>query len=122
MGAKGYVMKKQTSVLTDPPSRHCSRSGSVMEAGFILAVGAEEDRQSRWVEGKPEYSFWHGLNINNRRQFPVITYCCEQCGFLESYAQLPNAPAKTLLRPARAVENSPADQLLRSSVQEQADS
>ena len=60
-----------------------------MEPGFLLERG-DHDRlgATQWVEGIPERSFWSGLRIKNRRKFPVVSYRCEGCGYLASYARL----------------------------------
>jgi hypothetical protein len=39
-----------------------------------------------WMEGNPEKSFWTGLKTTGRQRYSVMTYRCERCGFLESYA------------------------------------
>ena len=42
---------------------------------------------SFWVEGTVVYSFWKGYIIKNRRVMNTVTYRCEKCGLLESYAK-----------------------------------
>jgi uncharacterized Fe-S cluster-containing MiaB family protein len=59
-----------------------------MEEGVLLDRGhgnvlvVEE-----WLEGAPEKSFWLGLKTKGRDRFPVATYRCTRCGYLESYAK-----------------------------------
>ena len=57
-----------------------------MEEGFVLdnADGGAR-RVSEWVEGAPQTSFWLGLKVSEARK--IVTYRCESCGFLESYAK-----------------------------------
>jgi hypothetical protein len=59
-----------------------------MEQGFLLDLGhANARRQSQWVAGEPETSFWLGLKTSDRPVLEVTTFRCSHCGFLESYAQ-----------------------------------
>ena len=71
----------------------CPRCGSQMEPGFVMD---REDHSvqavAKWVEGAPERSFWSGLKTTGRETFPVISYRCEKCGYLEAYAR-PLQPA-----------------------------
>ena len=60
-----------------------------MEEGFLLDVTHSRYRhyrQSTWVQGRPEPSFWTGLKLKGRTQRHVITLRCSLCGYLESYA------------------------------------
>jgi hypothetical protein len=59
-----------------------------MEVGYLLEKG-ENNRKSQatWVEGAPEASFWTGMKTGDRRQLPVLTYRCRQCGWLDFYAR-----------------------------------
>ena len=58
-----------------------------MEEGVTLdrkhgnAIGVPE-----WLEGPPEHSIWTGLKTKGRDRFPVRTFRCTRCGYLESYA------------------------------------
>jgi len=66
----------------------CPKCGAVMEQGFLLDLGhANARRQSQWVAGEPETSFWLGLKTSDRPVLEVTTFRCSHCGFLESYAQ-----------------------------------
>lgn len=60
-----------------------------MEAGFILDKSFGELTVSEWLEGEPELSCWGRLKTKNRDRYAIVTYRCEQCGFLESYAGRP---------------------------------
>jgi hypothetical protein len=59
-----------------------------MQPGYLLERG---DRNrlgaTHWVEGAPERSFWKGLSVKSRRVLPVVSFRCESCGYLESYAR-----------------------------------
>jgi hypothetical protein len=61
-----------------------------MEPGFVADKGhySVPDVQ-KWVEGRPERSFWSGLKLKDRDVLPVSTYRCERCGYLEFYATAP---------------------------------
>ena len=59
-----------------------------MDEGYILDHTHGNARTvSHWVEGPPERSIWMGLKIKDRRSFGVVTFRCQSCGFLESYAR-----------------------------------
>ena len=65
----------------------CLRCSGAMERGFVIdkAHYSVPDTQN-WVEGAPERSFWMGLRMKGREVVPVVTWRCERCGYLESYA------------------------------------
>ncbi len=63
-----------------------------MEAGFVLDRNYDETRQSTWIDGKAEPNVWiGGVKTGKKEQIPVMTYRCDGCGYLESYAM----PART---------------------------
>jgi hypothetical protein len=70
------------------PRIECPHCGRRMQPGFLLERG-DNNRLSatRWVEGDPEGSFWTGLRIKHRLVLPVVSYRCESCGYLASYAR-----------------------------------
>jgi hypothetical protein len=57
-----------------------------MAEGFIKDHTRNSVDTSKWVDGPPEKSFWHGLKTRGKRQIPMTTYRCSRCGYLESYA------------------------------------
>ena len=58
-----------------------------MEEGFVLDLGHHSSRTpSTWIEGKPEKSFWKGLNLKDREQVPITSFRCKTCGLLLNYA------------------------------------
>jgi hypothetical protein len=64
---------------------HCKRR---MEQGYMLEKGdSNAPAVTHWVQGAPEKSFWMGLKLQGRPVIPVMTYRCEKCGYLESYAR-----------------------------------
>lgn len=66
-----------------------------MEIGVIGDQTHIGTLQSRWIEGKAKEAFWSGLKTDGEAQYKVVTYRCQDCGFLESYA-VDDAPAKTI--------------------------
>lgn len=67
----------------------CPKCNGRMEEGFILdAAHLNSGRVSRWVAGPPSVSLYFEINISGRDQYPVQTYRCAGCGYLESYARL----------------------------------
>lgn len=55
--------------------------GIVVDHGHYNVGGVQE-----WVEGPPERSIWTGLKTKGKESFKVLTYRCDNCGYLESYA------------------------------------
>ena len=65
----------------------CSRCKGPMDVGLVLDRGdANIAIIQQWVEGAPETNFWTGLKTKGRESFKVLTYRCDRCGYLESYA------------------------------------
>ena len=67
------------------PAMKCPKCGSPMITGYLVDHN-QSLKVLDWVEGAPEKSFWTGLKIKDRRNFPVVADRCERCGFLELYA------------------------------------
>ena len=68
----------------------CLRCGGSMEQGFVAdKAHYSMPETQKWVEGIAERSFWTGLKLKDRQMLPVMTYRCDRCGFLESYAASP---------------------------------
>lgn len=65
----------------------CVKCTSKMITGFIPEISSGA-AVSFWVEGEPEYSFWAGgIVIPPDKMIDIVTYRCERCGYLESYAR-----------------------------------
>jgi hypothetical protein len=58
-----------------------------MEPGYVVDETYGERRQSTWVRGEPEPSFWTGLKVRGKERVPVMTFRCSGCGYPESYAE-----------------------------------
>lgn len=66
---------------------NCPKCAGRMEPGYILdKADYNMPTSPEWIEGNPEKSFWTGLKTKGRERHAVMTYRCERCGFLESYA------------------------------------
>jgi len=77
----------------DPP--RCTRCGRMMERGLIMdrARGPLETNAATWIEGAPEFHFFGGLKTRGKERHAVITFRCQGCGYLESYAPAsPDSP------------------------------
>jgi hypothetical protein len=59
-----------------------------MQEGFILDRTHGGLLVSQWIAGPPEPSFWLGTKIGGKPQFPIQSYLCTRCGYLESYANV----------------------------------
>jgi ssDNA-binding Zn-finger/Zn-ribbon topoisomerase 1 len=65
----------------------CPKCNKAMAEGFIMDRGHyNTGTVGQWVEGEPESSIWTGIKTKDRENFPVTTYRCARCGYLESYA------------------------------------
>ena len=66
----------------------CPKCGGGMEHGFVLdnTSGAGGAVSETWQDGAPQKSFWTGVKLLRDQQRPVVSYRCERCGYLESYA------------------------------------
>lgn len=81
------------------PSDICPKCEGQMLEGFIMdrAHGGGQ-LVSRWVAGIPEsksflgFKVSHLINVIGKVQYPIQSFRCSRCGYLESYA---NAPAGT---------------------------
>lgn len=68
-------------------SIRCAKCAGIMEEGFVPDRGHFEIVQpARWVEGKPEKSFWTGTKTVDKREASISAYRCTSCGYLEFYA------------------------------------
>ena len=67
----------------------CSRCGGRLEEGFMPDLGHLNvpNPPAEWVEGQPEKSFWDGIKTKGREVYKVVTFRCEGCGYLESFAR-----------------------------------
>ena len=71
----------------------CPRCRGPMDLGFLMdRADGSIPTVAQWVEGAPERSFWTGLKTKGREAYPLTSYRCERCGYLEFYA-LPPEPA-----------------------------
>ena len=69
--------------MTDAPK--CLRCSGEMEVGFLLDRMHSGAQAAEWISGPPEKK-WIGGVKTNTRSFPVETWRCKSCGYLESYA------------------------------------
>jgi hypothetical protein len=60
-----------------------------MEQGFVISppVNYNPVMPDDWVEGQPVPSIWKGTRLEGKQRHHVVTYRCERCGYLESYAR-----------------------------------
>ena len=66
-------------------AKDCPDCGGEMVEGFIFDTG-KGPHIPRWLEGRPEQSFWTGVNTEGKDCRSVETYRCTGCGLLRSYA------------------------------------
>jgi len=65
----------------------CPKCDGAMVQGFIYESEGPKRMVSTWVEGAPEKSWFGSAKIPKDGCFPVGSFRCSVCGFLESYAR-----------------------------------
>jgi hypothetical protein len=60
-----------------------------MEAGFIPDEFRDRNEVTVWVRGEPERDWKGAVILERSNMWRVATYCCANCGYLESYATMP---------------------------------
>ncbi len=68
----------------------CQKCGGSMTKGFVMELPTGKPAVTKWVEGDIEKSLLTGIKFLGKRQIPLTTYCCENCGYIESYANITN--------------------------------
>ena len=53
-----------------------------MREGFV--PGSND--AARWIAGMPEVNFMGATKIEGKEHHYILTFRCNQCGYLESYA------------------------------------
>jgi predicted nucleic-acid-binding Zn-ribbon protein len=74
--------------MSDDAAIPCEKCGTTMEEGFILDTGLGHATAGTWVEGELGSRPW-AVKLEGRQRFAIATYRCPKCGYLESYARLP---------------------------------
>ncbi len=64
----------------------CVKCGAEMQQGFVVEVARGRAYPNTWIEGAPEAHYLRGLKMKDRHTFPISTFRCLACGYLESYA------------------------------------
>lgn len=69
----------------------CPKCMGKMEDGFILELANQvSSAATEWVAGAPESSFLtFGIKTSGRQRWPIQSFRCTSCGYLESYAGRP---------------------------------
>jgi hypothetical protein len=59
-----------------------------MQAGFVLEEADSRRAVAKWIEGDSQVPWTRfGVKIVERAQYPIQTFRCVKCGYLESYAR-----------------------------------
>ena len=79
---------------TMPNELKCLKCTADMKRGYVLEYGdGNVGSASKWIAGPPEKSFLFGVNVKDREQYPIESFRCVRCGYLESYARTPPSGA-----------------------------
>ena len=69
------------------PQPSCPTCRERMVEGFVLDLGHANTRKpTKWIEGTPEFSFWLGIKVKDKKQHVIQSYRCPRCGLLAEYA------------------------------------
>jgi predicted nucleic-acid-binding Zn-ribbon protein len=68
------------------PVPQCSKCGGEAKEGFVLDHGYGKRFLATWIAGQPEENFLGNPKVMGRETRPIRTFCCQKCGYLESYA------------------------------------
>ena len=75
--------------MTDPTIK-CPKCAAAMEKGYIADLAEGVVLQSAWTRGVPKpRRVIGGIRWNREENIAIITFRCESCGYLESYAARP---------------------------------
>jgi RNase P subunit RPR2 len=75
------------------PNTTCAECGGTMRLGYTAdrGGGSAVGGTVFWVEGEPEklkvLGLAAGLDTRDRARYDTVTYRCERCGLLKSYAR-----------------------------------
>ena len=69
----------------------CPKCGKAMEEGTVIDRSYGRTEISSWLKGQPEMG-WFGVKLGGLRSgaiklYPITSYCCSSCGYLESYVE-----------------------------------
>ena len=64
----------------------CPKCGGRMAEGFVADQTYGATTVSSWYAGPPRKSFWTGLKLKGVENHAIVTWRCDRCGFIESYA------------------------------------
>lgn len=76
--------KERRSMTGQAPA--CVKCGGEMRQGFVVEVARSRAYPNTWIEGAPEEHYLRGLKMKGRDTYPISTFRCPACGYLESYA------------------------------------
>lgn len=92
--SEAFCLVDSTIPSEPPPAEHatdglpvCAVCGGAREEGFLWDIFEGGAKPGRWIEGKPERSFWRGTNTGDRRSFRVQAFRCVECGRVELFAR-----------------------------------
>jgi len=71
---------------------HCPKCQSAMDQGFLTSRSLDYNKPDDWVAGPPEHSLLFGTQVRGKTHYQVVSYRCQSCGLLESYAQPVSLP------------------------------
>lgn len=66
----------------------CPKCAGSMEPGYVPDVAYGQTLQSAWAPGEPKVRrFVGGIKWRQADNTPIVTFRCQRCGYLESYAR-----------------------------------
>jgi hypothetical protein len=64
----------------------CLKCKSKMIRGFVPAWFHNDLKIPSWYEGLPKRSFLGGVDSQSEIEIPIYAFRCQNCGYLELYA------------------------------------
>ncbi len=64
----------------------CPKCAGSMQEGFFVSRSLDYAKSDEWVAGGPEPSLLFGTQVRSKQHLRIVSYRCESCGSLESYA------------------------------------
>ena len=66
----------------------CPKCKAKMELGFMPDSTPGGVLATKWVAGDPTRNWLGDITIKGKTLVPIVTYRCQTCGYLESYAAI----------------------------------
>jgi hypothetical protein len=66
----------------------CPKCNTRMEPGYLPDATYGGIVLPKWAAGEPTKNWLGAFTTKGKATYPVVTYRCQKCGYLESYAAI----------------------------------